>query len=659
MDDRRIVHNLKLFLTFNQRKLNHIMSLLPERKRWALSAVPTLLHVNIRTPKGPLAVVPKDAPAGIRYLAKPQNLNDLWTRTLAGAELPPGTVWGLQARDLPIRSLLLMGSLGSVGQTAKSDFDFWVVIRRQKIGSDGWAALAAKCQALSQWLEASAAAESTFFLTDLDDVRVNRFGETAGESAGSALAALLKEEFYRSLTLLGGQAPWWWILPSGLDDDGYQRVIEALKQTIRFDPNQMVDLGNLTAPNPDEFFGASLWEIQKSLNSPFKSAMKMALVEAYAQSGGQEPLVAEHLKRRVLEKNDPLPDPYLLMFDRVSEYLAGTGRQHDLETVRLCLYLKSNPRLSGRDLVVSARLTDRKAVFAKYVKDWGWDKRRLETLSFYKRWSFSQRLALGDRINQFILSTYRRLSEAAKASAGGRVKIDPVDLTAMGRRLTLYFSRKPERVSFLPNLLEDPEPLGAVTLAPIGRAKDCSAMVWEAYDGAVEKPRTEAKLIRTLGLPHLLAWLGVNGLAHKGTMLYLILTPIGRRCTVSLPEIQQLFATILDLFGNLRQVSPSREDLIRPARIVDVLLVPNLENPDFENNLQTLGILYHTSWGELCSQEAPDGETGLKMVRELLVPVDPTAPPAELAIHLPKRPQAEALAAQIRKGLSGAFFRMR
>ncbi len=657
-DERLVVHNHKLFAAFNRRKLEQIRRNLTPAQRRVLDLVPILLHLNLTPNKGPLSLIPPDAPAGVVYLDFPLDLESTLERDLPGAVLPKKAKWGRFALDMPIRSLLLMGSMGSIGQTRASDFDFWVVIDRRELGPAGEAALARKCELLSQWIEKTARSEATFFLVDVEDVRANRFGEASGESAGSAMAMLLKDEFYRSMTLLAGQTPWWWVLPPGLDPDGYAASVAELKRAVRLDPRAFVDLGPLGRVDVAEFFGASLWEIHKSLDRPFKSALKLALMEAYscqsdpAEGGNGRELLAETMKRRVLEEGDELPDSYLLMFERVAEHLAAGQRMDDLDSARICLYLKSNPRLTARDLR-SRDLSPRKKVFTDYIRQWGWDWSKVEDLNAYTDWPFPRRQALGEKINRLILGSYARLGKQCKIGRGGPgANIDRRDLTALGRRLMLFYGRSQERVAFLPNLLEKSPPLSAVHLAPVGRAKSRSAVVWEARENVPGQPGLESRLIRAVGLPHILAWLAVNGLAVEGTTFYLDRPAEAGLTWVTMPEIQSLFKVILSLFGGLRSIRPSREELLAPSRVTTILIIPNLDAPHHQAKPKTLGLLHQNNWGELFATEYDDPKAGFETAKKLIAE-SRTAEPTRIVVHLPDRPTTKALSHLFESVLAG------
>jgi hypothetical protein len=59
---------------------------------------------------------------------------------------------------------------------------------------------------------------------DLQDIRTNNFGSVSQEGSGTALKSILKEEFYRTMTLIEGRVPLWWIVPPDRGAQGYEQM---------------------------------------------------------------------------------------------------------------------------------------------------------------------------------------------------------------------------------------------------------------------------------------------------------------------------------------------------------------------------------------------------------------------------------------------------
>ncbi|WP_342590508.1 class I adenylate cyclase [methane-oxidizing endosymbiont of Gigantopelta aegis] len=113
--------------------------------------------------------------------------------------------------------------------------------------------------------------------------------------------------------------------------------------TNRFISDQdIIDFGGLDKVPADEFISATLWHIYKSLNSPYKSLLKLFLMEAYASEYPDTGWLANQIKRSVYVGNmdfDAL-DPYFLIYQKVENYLRLVRSQKRLALARECFYLK-------------------------------------------------------------------------------------------------------------------------------------------------------------------------------------------------------------------------------------------------------------------------------------------------------------------------------
>ena len=86
-------------------------------------------------------------------------------------------------------------------------------------------------------------------------------------------------------------------------------------------PNEWLDLGGLSSLSAEEYFGASLWQLYKSIDSPYKAVLKTLLLEALK---GRTPLLAKDIKQRLRRRNNVVwSRPYCMMLERVTEYLTA------------------------------------------------------------------------------------------------------------------------------------------------------------------------------------------------------------------------------------------------------------------------------------------------------------------------------------------------
>ena len=88
---------------------------------------------------------------------------------------------------------------------------------------------------------------------------------------------LLLEEFYRSAVRLSGK-PLLWLHLWVEDEKQYEAEVSRLVEAGELDPNDWVDFGGLGQFSASEYFGASLWQLYKGIDSPYKSVMKNLII---------------------------------------------------------------------------------------------------------------------------------------------------------------------------------------------------------------------------------------------------------------------------------------------------------------------------------------------------------------------------------------------
>ena len=73
-----------------------------------------------------------------------------------------------------------------------------------------------------------------------------------------------------------------------------------------------MDFGGLGQFSANEYFGASLWHLYKGIDSPYKSVLKILLLEAYSKEYPNTCLIARTFKRDLLSGNTN-PDHHLIL----------------------------------------------------------------------------------------------------------------------------------------------------------------------------------------------------------------------------------------------------------------------------------------------------------------------------------------------------------
>lgn len=618
--EQELLRNHRAFSFYNRRRLDQLFSLLTEQDACILKAIPFFLQVNMKGLPG--YIDSGEVPCGLYNFSWNQEVQKAARKLFPNLPLERISSARLFPRRSAIATLALIGSAGSIAQTEKSDFDFWVCVEERSLGGPALALLKERLRQIEQWIWNASRTETHFFITDIARAQKNDFGEAGLESSGTALGKLLKEEFYRTTIVVAGKIPLWWIASPGTDDQTYRKVQEAVRNTAELDPSDYIDLGNLYEITWDEFFGASLWQMNKAMASPFKSVLKMAFLEACMDPDTGSGLLCDQLKERVfsLSASDRDMDPYLLLFDYILEYNRKKNRPEVLDLLRTCFYIKVGAGLSALDF--SKSLSNRKReILTADVKSWGWKPARVENLNNYANWSFEKTLTLGKEVHQFMLSTYQTLSDRLKEKPDLTAKISSRDLTLLGRKLVSLYSKKPGKVEMIKRAVEEGLELEVVTLYTSFESASKPGE-WRMYRGLVtkeelfKKERGEEKFLkRSKTLLEMLIWLVHNRLYTPATTFHMI--PNGSE--ISLADVNEIVRELYEFFPPIDLTQLPKQDLLNDSRVTKVLGVANFRTPRWSTQPADICILYRTSWGEQFCESYSNPREGIEKMRKFVV----------------------------------------
>lgn len=268
----------------NQLRVDRALAAMGPAFQQVYSLLPTLLHyhhplmpgyLDGNVPRGICLYTPDETQ---RHYLDELELN----RGMLAKEPPKG--------ELPITGLYSMGSTSSVGQSCSSDLDIWVC-HQSWLDSEERQLLQRKCSLLESWA-ASLGVEVSFFLIDENRFRHNESGSLGGEDCGSTQHILLLDEFYRTAVRLAGKRILWNMVPCD-EEEHYDDYVMSLYAQGVLTPNEWLDLGGLSSLSAEEYFGASLWQLYKSIDSPYKAVLKTLLLEAYSWGVPQQPSAGE------------------------------------------------------------------------------------------------------------------------------------------------------------------------------------------------------------------------------------------------------------------------------------------------------------------------------------------------------------------------------
>lgn len=518
--DRKQLALLKQrFLTLNSHRYERTCAALLERQQQFLALLPLLFHVNHPMLPG---YISHQVPCGIHNFTPDKDVLRLakaWARSFNFTR-------DLAATKPAIDAIFVMGSIGTIGQSDGSDLDIWIC-HRDTLSPAQSAELEQKCRRLQQWAEQTIRLETHFFLMTENSFQTQQTA-LSSEGSGSAQHYLLLDEFYRTALWLAGKVPLWWFVPASQESHYAQyRDILLGRRFIR--AQEVIDFGGIPTIPTNEFIGASIWQLYKGIEAPYKSALKLLLLETYASHLADDSLV--HLNeplaltfKRALYQAEPdasLLDPYVMIYQRLENYLQHQGQLQRLELVRRCFYFKvdkplTQPRNRGQK-------SWQRLLLEKMVEQWQWPQHHLHLLDHRLEWKAPHVIAERTLLVNELTNSYRLLIDINKNSFA-EAAIDKDELMILGRKLHAAFERKAGKIEWInPGISRD---VHEPTLCAMHEAEDNGPLRWHLYTGTRQELAmrlTRAEPIKRAGnLVELLFWSWCNGLLTQDTRLELV-----------------------------------------------------------------------------------------------------------------------------------------
>ncbi|MCR6653290.1 MAG: class I adenylate cyclase [Cellvibrionaceae bacterium] len=645
----------KRFIRANSDRLHRTRMALNHQQDIFLCALPLLFHCNHPMLPG---FVSHNAPAGISGF-KPGKADLNYAKTIARSFCLSG---GYHGED--IWSIFLMGSVGTLAQSSHSDFDIWLC-HRPGLAQAARQELEQKCLRISKWAK-TLRLDVHFFLMDCDAFRSGTQLALDTECSGSAQRLLLLDEFYRTALLLAGRQPLWWFVPATDEMDYDQQARELLdRRFIR--PDTVLDFGPVM-PIPDgEFVGAGIWQLYKAIGSPYKSALKLLLLEAYVHDYPRiAPLALEHKGQiHAADCNINELDPYVMVYRRIERYLTAQGDLSRLELARRCLYFKVNKPLS-RPPLQRAKSWQRE-LLESLVAEWGWTPDYLRLLDQRSEWKTLQVKEARNQLVSALNHSYGMLLDFAHRSRAAR-SISTAELNELGRKLQASFERRPGKLEWInPGISKDlSEPaLALVESRAIENDSRNETGVWQLYAWQEH----ERVLLRQTHSPvELLFWCHINGIIDGHARLDVSEAP-----STSEAQLRRTLARLRQ-WQPLPMTAPAKDAFKRPAAPTHVMLLLNIaaetpspfgtdvhrlsNNSDAlryggmeENLVASVDILTRNSWQELTCQRFAGNSALLQALQTYLtlcLPGTHQAPP-QLEIDCLGSAHAALIAQRVRQ----------
>jgi len=613
--DRKQLNQLKQrFLNLNQLRHQRTCAALPERQQQFLQVLPLLFHVNHPMLPG---YISHSTPAGV-YHYTPDN-DELRLAKILARSFQYNR--DLTEKNTAIDALFIMGSVGTIAQSDSSDLDVWVC---HSLTDDHafLPELERKCQLISQWAAVQIHLEVHFFLMRSDEFSSRRSQCLSSEASGSAQHYLLLDEFYRTALWLAGKIPLWWFIPAS-QEHNYNSYREKLLGKRFLNREDVIDFGGLPSIPANEFIGAGIWQLYKAIESPYKSVLKLLLLEVYASSeittdsdnGTEYPSAiieatstqinlyqdsinaalnqqeathpdstAQPYSDDILINGEPLAlsfkraiyaqdpdadalDPYVMVYRRIEQYLQKHNQLQRLDLVRRCFYFKVNKPLSRTSR--QPNKSWQRKLLEELVKSWHWSAHQLHMLDNRAYWKaphvITERALLVNELNH----SYRLLSELSKHQQRD-IAISGDELKILGRKLHAAFERKAGKIEWInPGISRD---LSEDNLCFIREQND-SGESWQVVRGsqndlALRNIDVEP-IKRSRSLLELLLWCHANEILASHTKVDII----GKQLALSANQKQQLILALQQWLPV--PVTIEHQQFTRPATIEHLLIIVN------------------------------------------------------------------------------------
>lgn len=631
MDQQR-----NIFFRYNRRRRKFAVDAFRPEQEELFEIIPLLLHLTqLLVPLEKTQDTTLTLDTGIRNMASGiyGYVPNQKTVRLAQKYLKCDKLLLLPGKTSHIDALFTIGSLGTIAQSSTSDIDYWVCVNRNRMDDDAVEFLKLKLLAIEKWARVKFATELHFFVVDATSIREGRFGGSDFESSGSAQGMILKEEFYRTMILVAGKIPFWCVLPAWTAD----RYYNLLFLTANRFHDDYLDFGNVSVIPSGEYFGASMWQLFKSLTSPYKSVMKMALLEKYIQEKKKSRLLCNLLKKRWAtgKCNFREQDPYLLLFEEISSFYYASGQTDIQRLVRICFFFKLGIR-SMTDLDKSV-FKIRKTQVQKCIETFAWEESMLCELGYFDEWSFEKIVSFSDTINDFMIESYRKLSRHLNKSTDSEAVITTRDMTILGRKMFVQFVPQLHKVQKLPHVTKGRKLFKQIYI--FYRQRAGKKPVWEVYSEynkeEISESNSKAILKEIEHVEEIAAWSIQNNLLSSGTIFNILPNPT----EVSAQDFNELLNDMSGFFKSDGDDSVAANAFLKNYYPTELFVIVNFNNTRKADKIFDYVAVFRTSWGELYCRYY-HSKTGLDSLSEAIeniqINLSFTFENTRLGYHIPK-----------------------
>lgn len=598
----------KMFLRQNFFSLLTALDIFKPKQADLFEIIPLLIHENIDFPG--YDAFNEKAPHGISgYFPSHE------TGIIAGRYLEKRRLIFRANPNYYVEALFTIGSTGSIAQASDSDIDYWVCVRDDNSEGEPGLKFKKKLDRLEKWALDTFKTEVHFFVVDIKKVKMDDFGNSSIESSGSAQGKILKEEFYRTMIYVAGKLPLWCTLPVSVSRKYYKDLCSALctsSASCRY-----IDLGDIHSIPAGEYFGASIWQMFKWLKSPFKSVIKISLLEQFIQESGSKALLCNRFKDKWMNTGLQFElakiDPYYILLTSLVRFYEGHNNSEAVKLVQLCFFLKID---ISSDTDLDRGIFGFRKIFIMHCMDkWQWNRESVFKFGSFRRWQYDSIMKLSFRIEKYMVDTYRRLKDSFNTGFGDKRPvanqskinhddkisaqflkqslITPADIAVLGRKIFVHFVKKPDKIEKILLISNKSYHFHGLSL------RFCKATgkkpVWELIhkSGKISMIREEI-LKRADTIEEIGAWFIYNRFYSDQTLINLIPNPT----SVTSDEIKRFFSA-MDSFFPSDDYDIGSDILLAKAVINFLFISMNLCVPGKIKKIVECSAIYMNSWGEM------------------------------------------------------------
>ncbi|MGB0495235.1 MAG: class I adenylate cyclase, partial [Kangiellaceae bacterium] len=480
---------------------NRMLSGLTPKQQDYLRLFPLLFHVNHPMLPG---YFDSFTPCGIPNYS-PTNLEKQIVKTISQS-------FDYQSkahRFFSISSLFLMGSMGTLGQSISSDIDLWICLANE-LNEELSQKLNNKAENIKIWF-AEQGIELNFYLVNQKDFSQKNIKLLDSENCGNTQRFLLLDEFYRTAVWLVGRKPLWWLVP---ESENYSEFSNRLIAQKHLDQHDWIDFGEVRSIPASEYFTAALWQLYKSINSPYKSFVKLMALEVYAQNFPCGGILSSQLKS-ILHSNQQSTtecDPYLLVLKFSESALSNSPQK--LDFLRRAFYLKSGLKVK-LNIQYEKNKSWRYKLMQSLVIEWGWSDATLARLNNRPNWKINNVAEQRKDLIRELTSSYYNLSNFARVQ-GVMNKNIKQELTQLGRQLYASFERRNGKIDSLNNGIANDVTENTLTLSNKNNS-------WSVFQDQIPENQIliNEPIFNATSLFDCLTWGCINNVIDKNTHFHL------------------------------------------------------------------------------------------------------------------------------------------